>query len=379
MDYLKAVDLFSGAGGVSEALKKYFKLELAVEYDPIHARSYKMNHGDEHLLIKDVTKVTKCELEDMEIDNIDLLVSTPPCQGFSRHTRRKIEDVNDTRNNLILETSRFARMLSPEYVFFENVPGIIYFKVFHKMVRELNNLKRDGTPRNKKYPSYNVNFEVVNVWEYGVPQKRKRLILVAEKIKEFPRKHCYVQTIGREYPKYYEEIEIEVIKEESQYLGEYLKEYRLEEIKAGQRSEKDPLHVSNNLSELNLERIKQTPKNGGSRHSWPDELVLDCHRGRKVGYGDVYGRMDFRDYAPTITGGCNSYSKGRFGHPVENRAISLREASLIQTFPSEYKFVGDLIAEPNYGSRNKIALQIGNAVPVKLAEAFIKAIYRKLY
>lgn len=374
----KAVDLFSGAGGVSEALKKYFEIKLAIEFDPVHARTYSLNHGKKHLCVKDATKININDLKVYNLKNIDLLVSTPPCQGFSRHTRKAINDVTDERNNLILETVKFAHIIKPRYIFFENVPGIIYFKVFHKMVRDLNNLKASGERKNLNKPSYRINFKVVSVSDYNVPQKRKRLILIGERIDGLTSQDDYLSTIKREVPVYRHSIGLNPLMEKAPFLGEFLSHYNLTSITAGERCSLDPLHVASDLNQLNLRRIMATPHNGGSRLDWDESLMLECHKRKNVGYGDVYGRMNFQDYAPTITGGCNSYSKGRFGHPTENRAISLREAALIQTFPPDYIFVGDLHSEPNYGSKTKIALQIGNAVPVLLAEAFIKAIYDKL-
>jgi len=120
-----------------------------------------------------------------------------------------------------------------------------------------------------------------------------------------------------------------------------------------------PNHEAANLSELNLRRLRHTPHDGGDRRSWPSQLVLACHRGDHNGHTDVYGRMYWDRAAPTLTGKCNSISNGRYGHPCQDRAISLREAASLQTFRDDYVF---------YGPSKHIAIQIGNAVPVRLAE-----------
>ncbi|WP_275887806.1 DNA cytosine methyltransferase [Bacillus sp. P14.5] len=157
-------------------------------------------------------------------------------------------------------------------------------------------------------------------------------------------------------------------------LGEYLARFKISPISAGERDSADHLHTSMNLSLKNLKRIEMTPHNGGTKSSWEKDLLLPSQNKNNNNFKDVYGRMDYSKQSPTITTGCITLSKGRFGHPTENRAISLREAALIQTFPINYCFYGDLKSGPNMGSKANIAMQIGNAVPVELAAAFIEKI-----
>lgn len=372
-----AIDIFCGAGGVSEALKKDFNIVAAVEIDPIVAKTYEINHGNEHLQINDVRKITRDEWVNnicKGIDELDLLVSTPPCQGFSKHSRKKVIESKDIRNNLILETLRLAVILKPKFVLFENVTNIANYKVFHTLLRKLSNIKKDGYKRIENQPAYHIRFENLNAYDYNVPQTRKRLILIAKRIDIFPCKGAYVKTRNLNVPTINEPLNIWPDKSKAPLLGEYLQQFNLTSIKAGEKDLNDKLHVANALSELNLKRIKATSPNGGSRNEWPESIVLECHKKSNVSFGDVYGRMNFNSYAPTITCGCTSYSKGRFGHPIENRAISLREAALIQTFPLEYKFTGSKNGALFEGSRSNIATQIGNAVPVNLARVFIKEI-----
>lgn len=374
-----AIDLFSGAGGSTQAAKKDFNIITAIEIDPIFAKTYALNHGSEHLHIKDIisTDVSfwNTELKKTKKNSLDLLIATPPCQGFSKHSRTKVIESTDVRNNLILEVVRVTQITKPKYIFMENVTNIVNYKVFHKFLKRLSNIKKNGFPLNPNLPSYHIRFESVSAQDFNVPQVRKRMILIAKKIEEFPKMDAYVTVRNLTVPIIKKPLDIWPKKIMAPTLGEYLSKFNLAPLQAGEKCENDILHRTQKLSELNLERIKSTPLNGGSRNVWPDHLVLECHKKSNVSFGDVYGRMDFNDYAPTITCGCSSYSKGRFGHPLENRAISLREAALIQTFPIDYKFTGSIEGKVNEGAINKIATQIGNAIPVNLAEIFLKKIY----
>lgn len=132
-------------------------------------------------------------------------------------------------------------------------------------------------------------------------------------------------------------------------------------LQAGAESKTFPNHRAANLTELNLKRVRATPHDGGGRLDWPEELVLDCHRGRYKGHSDVYGRLRWNAPAPTLTCRCYSISNGRYTHPEQNRAISLREAASLQSFSDDYRFYGV--------SQSEIAAQIGNAVPVRMGEA----------
>lgn len=376
-----AIDIFCGAGGVSEALKKHFKIVASVEYDEIIAKTYELNHGNEHLLIKDIKRISNKEWIDftnLTVRDLDILVSTPPCQGFSKHSRKKAIENNDPRNKLILETCRIAEIFEPRFILFENVYNIINYKIFHSLIKRLSNVKKNGEKRSPNRPSYHLRFEIVDASDYNVPQKRKRLILIGKRIDTFPCKDAFIQSPNEKNPFVTNPLNIWPNKVKASLLGEYLSQFSLSKLKAGDTHKKDPFHTTRKLSALNLKRIKATPPNGGSRDSWPKDLILDCHKKKNVSFGDVYGRMNFYDYAPTITCGCISYSKGRFGHPIEDRAISLREAALIQTFPIHYKFTGHKNGQLFFGSKEKMATQIGNAVPVNLAKLFINEIYTHL-
>lgn len=376
-----AIDIFSGAGGSTQAAKKFFNIITAIEYDPIFSKTYELNHGS-HIYTMDIKQTDKKfwenQIENIPNKNLDLLVATPPCQGFSKHSRTKVIESIDERNNLIMEIVRISAITKPSFIFMENVTNIINYKIFHKFLKQLSNIKKNGEPKDINRPSYHLRFESVTSSDFDVPQNRKRMILIAKKIDNFPCKEAYILFPKDNIPFVLLPLNIWPEKKKSLFLGEYLQKFDLPKIKAGETCTSDKLHKSRKLSELNLKRIMKTPLNGGSRKDWPDNLMLDCHKGGNVSYGDVYGRMSYYKYAPTITCGCISYTKGRFGHPVENRAISLREAALIQTFPIDYKFTGKINGEIYEGSMDKIATQIGNAIPIKLGEAFFKEIFKNL-
>jgi DNA (cytosine-5)-methyltransferase 1 len=236
---------------------------------------------------------------------------------------------------LVFEFARIIREIKPKFFIMENVPGLangIGKEIFCQVIRKI---------KSAGYSNY--AYKVIDTADYGIPQRRKRLLF-----------------IGTNDPSIEISIPAPTNADPSGSRG-LLKSWNtvkdaisdLPSIHAGEKNSKDRMHSSANLSDLNVKRIKATPKDGGSRNSWPDELVLECHKNIN-GYKDIYGRMRWNSPSPTITGGCCMISKGRFGHPEQNRAISLREAARLQTFPDDFVFAG------NFG---EIASQIGNAVP----------------
>lgn len=327
---LTAVDLFCGCGGVTEGLKAGgFQVVAAVDNDPIACKTYKMNHPSVHLYEQDIHDVDpKDILANLKGEKLDLLVVCAPCQPFSSQNRKK---GRDSRSNLIMQSVRFAEILNPTIIFFENVPGLAT-KRFRGILEEL----KDGLNR----LGYNLGEPVqINAADYGVPQRRIRCVLIASKSK------------------------IPTIPEPVTPAGKW-KTVRdaiahLPPLQAGQKDPTDPLHFARSHSPIAIKRLQHIPKDGGSRFSLPPELELKCHKNKK-GYPDVYGRMKWDDVAPTLTTGCTDITRGRFAHPRDDRAITLREAALLQTFPVNYKFAGN---------SSQIAAQIGNAVPVKMVEA----------
>jgi len=322
-----AIDLFSGCGGLSDGLKQAgFKVVIALEKDKNATKSYKLNHPDTRIIVKDIKRVSAVEFKRyLGGKTIDLLAGCPPCQGFSsiRRLNRK-KSARDNRNGLIMEFLRFVKVLQPKTVMMENVPALENYYLFKKFVSKLKTL------------NYHVDHKVVDVSEYGVPQRRRRLVLLASilgtvSIAEPTGKRITVrQAIGK----------IKSPKKTKDWLQRVMAAHS-PEIK---------------------ERIRLIPKNGGSFRNLAREYQLDCHKGKNIGFKDIYGRMKWNDVAPTITGGCMNPSKGRFLHPEKNRSITAREAAVIQSFRQSYKFYRML-------NKTELAIQIGNALPPKFSKA----------
>ncbi|MCU6792467.1 DNA cytosine methyltransferase [Paenibacillus sp. WQ 127069] len=379
-----AIDLFAGAGGMSEALKTAgFDVQGAIEYDKVFASTYEKNHGH-HVWIDDIRKVSCAEFgEKYKIipRELDLLAGCSPCQGFSKQFSYKNNKKNeenalfteieaderrekkeDERNLLVFEYLRFVRYFSPKYILFENVPGILsHPQIFNDFIAKL---KR----KQQNYPGYYIQFNTINAADYGVPQRRKRFVLIGKR-----RDLHDGERIENIYPRATHCNPKKTNESEGRNPWVSLREVigHLPQIQAGETHAADPLHFSKRISLDNKIRLEHTPHNGGGRKDWPESLWLTCHKPDKenVGYGDVYGRMNYDLVSPTLTGGCLSVAKGRFAHPDQNRAISAREAAIIQTFPINYVF---------NGTKEQIAMQIGNAVPVKMGLAFASNIIKEI-
>lgn len=336
---VNAVDLFCGAGGLTCGLEKSgIDVNLGIDIDPSCEYPYSVNNNAKFLL-KSVDDLEASELlEAYNGAQLKLLAGCAPCQTFSSYNQKA--DSSDKRWWLLLQFSRLIRETNPELVTMENVPGLKEQDVFHEFVDDLR--KRE----------YHVNYQIVNCAEYGLPQQRNRLVLLASKLgriellspQEFKRKTKTVkEAIGK-----------------------------LPSLKAGAIDSKDPLHQCSSLSEINYKRIIVS-KPSGTWRDWPEELVAECHK-KKSGktYPSVYGRMRWDEPSPTITTQFFGFGNGRFGHPTQNRAISLREGAILQSFPMKYKFT-----EPGKPIRKKILGRlIGNAVPVKLGELIGKSILK---
>ena len=320
---LLAVDLFSGCGGLTSGIRRAgFKVVSAVEIDELAVRTYKLNHDKVKVLCRDIRAVKGKDLLSRPNARIDLVAGCPPCQGFSRVRRKnRNRSANDDRNALIDEFRRLVRSLKPKAVFLENVPGIENYQLFKSFVKALR-------------PEYEVVCKKVDLSDYGVPQRRKRVVLIAGRGFKvaFPEKLDRKRTVR-------------------DAIGD---------VEPPGRSRRRLHNYSVNRAPEVMKRIKAIPKNGGSRESLDKALALRCHK-RFRGFRDVYGRMAWKDQAPTITGGCINPSKGRFLHPMQNRAITLFEAALLQTFPRRYRF-------PIEAGRYPVAAMLGNALPPVFAE-----------
>ncbi|MBD1997827.1 DNA cytosine methyltransferase [Leptolyngbya sp. FACHB-541] len=339
MTLLTSIDLFAGAGGLSYGLKaEGFQPIAAVEIDPVSAKSYGFNHQSTNLIVNDIRQVSGIQIlkqANISPGELDLLTGCPPCQAFSTlRTRRRKQQLDDPNKNLIIEMLRLVRSMRPRAVIVENVPGLADDEHFNKFRLGL------------RQAGYRYTYAVLNASDFGVPQRRKRLILVALR--------------GREIPSGWSSYRCErrTVRDAIGHL-----------VPAGTSG--DPLHdLPENRTPAMISRIKATPKNGGSRRDISPELQCACHV-RLDGFKDVYGRMAWDDVSPTITSGCNNPSRGRFLHPEEHRAITLREAALLQTFPKNYQFCLDR-------GKEHVASQIGNAFPPDMIRPIARVISREL-
>lgn len=330
---VQVVDFFSGCGGTSLGLENAGgRVVLGIDNDAIAGASYRLNFPRAAFLEADVFHLHPQDISHLVPYDAPLLFAgCAPCQPFSMQNRRRGRE--DSRAGLLAEFERFIAYFSPEYVLVENVPGIQTAVSNGVLDRFSSNLERLG---------YKVTVAVVRALDYGVPQTRRRLVLVASLMA--------TATVAPSD---------EMLDAAGSWRTVRHAIEGLPELGAGESDPDDSDHTCMALSDKNIRRIRATPE-GGSRNDWTDlDLQLECHRSH-TGHTDVYGRLAWDKPATAMTTRCISYSNGRFGHPDQDRAISLREAALIQTFPRTFKFVGTLTQR---------ARQVGNAVPPRMAEA----------
>jgi len=333
---IHAVDLFCGIGGLTHGLNLAgIQVKAGFDNDPTCRYAFEQNNKGAEFLCRSAREIAFSDLERYyEGAEFTALVGCAPCQPFSAHNRRK--PTSDSACSLVSEFARLVAEGMPDLVSMENVPGLARHPSFDDLIETLRGL------------NYNVNCVVASCERYGIPQKRRRLVLLASKrgrIK-LPEDEGMPPTVA------------DCIR----YLPE---------IADGASCPNDPAHASLALSPTNRERIAQS-KPGGSWADWDESLVNACHR--KTYYPAPYGRMRWDDIAPTITTQFCYYSTGRFGHPEQNRAISVREGALLQTFPRDYR----LVDEANPPTIRKLARHVGNAVPVNLGQAIGMAFMESL-
>lgn len=337
MKKISCIDLFCGAGGLTHGfVLEGLPVVAGIDLDPACRFAYETNN-QARFIERDINKVTTDELKAMFGDaNITILAGCAPCQPFSTYAQRYELDGNDGKWGLLYEFARLAKGARPDVITMENVPTVVKHKVFHHFVDTLKGL------------GYNVWFDIVDSSLYGVPQTRRRMVLLASR-------HGEIKMV---------EPTLKKPKTVKQAIG------RQRALSAGVTAPRDKLHVSAKLSEKNLQRIKVS-KPGGTWRDWPEHLVANCHRAESgKTYAGVYGRMEWDKPAPTMTTQCYGFGNGRFGHPEQDRAITLREAAIIQSFPRNYEFI------PKDGEvRFKVLGRlIGNAVPVNLGRAIARSI-----
>ncbi len=335
------IDLFCGVGGLSFGLKKAgLNVVAGVDLDESCRYAYEQN-VQAKFISNDVSKLPGKEMAEKYwgADNqIKILAGCAPCQPFSPHTNKAKNKQQTKRWHLIREFIRLIKEMNPDIVTMENVPNLANQEIFNDFVTFLIS------------SGYSVQYSNVYCPDYGIPQKRRRLVLLASKLGEIhliPRTHSKENYI--------------TLREAIEYLPP---------VEPGEICENDPLHRSINLSEKNLQRIKMSKPNG-TWLDWSEDLQLACHK-KETGktYKAVYGRMCWDEPSSTITTQFYNYGTGRFGHPTQNRALTIREGAILQTFPGDYKFYKD----NDEIFITKLGVYIGNAVPVELGAAIGKSI-----
>ncbi len=336
---VRVVDLFCGIGGLSHGLVlEGLNVVAGVDNDRSCKFAFEKNN-DAVFIGKNIARFTAKELKKLYRGaTTRVLVGCAPCQPYSALNKKRLVK-KDAREHWypLFRFMRLIRKVKPEIVSMENVPDLSNEKRYPVFSDFLRTLKDCG---------YSVTFKIVDSSHYGVPQRRKRLVLLASRLGPIDL-----------VPETHDEDELVTVRDAIAGLPR---------LKDGSRNTKDPLHRASKLSPLNKKRIAATPKNGGSAKSWNRKLLLKCYR-KKTGRSymcTVYGRMKWDEPSPTMTTQCTVLGTGRFGHPSQNRAISLREAALLQSFPADYEFVG-----PDKLIVHKVSQHIGNAVPVLLGRS----------
>jgi DNA (cytosine-5)-methyltransferase 1 len=337
---IHCIDLFCGIGGLTHGLQRGgVPVVAGVDVDPACRFPYEANN-DATFVERSVRDLTGAELDQLYGDaEVRMLAGCAPCQPFSSYSRKARKVKDDPKWDLAADFARLVTETEPDVVTMENVPHLADHPVFTSFLESLE--------------GFHIWYRVVQCTEYGVPQTRKRLVLLASRLGP---------------------IELIVREDAAQPATVRSAIGHLPPLQAGGRDPHDPLHASSNLSELNLRRIRaSTP--GGTWREWDGSLLASCHtRDSGQTFSSVYGRMHWDEPAPTITTQCYGFGNGRFGHPEQDRAISLREAAILQTFPEDYRFLA-----PGERPRfNMLGRLIGNAVPVRLGEVIAASVIAHL-
>lgn len=340
---MSCIDLFCGVGGLTHGLlKSGIKVRAGIDSDLSCRYAYEANNNTK-FIGADITEITGEQIQKYwQNDEVRILVGCAPCQPFSTHANKVKDKEQGDKWNLLNEFIRLVRETSPDIISMENVTNLSNKQIFQEFVSQLKNLE------------YKVNYQNVYCPDYGIPQKRRRLVLLASQFGE-------INLI----PPTHKKENYKTVRDAIAHL---------EPIESGEMSEKDKLHFTTKLTNINLQRIRASIPNG-TWEDWDENLLLECHK-KESGktYKAVYGRMAWDEPSPTITTQFHNYGTGRFGHPEQDRALTIREASILQSFPPKYKFI-DKTQEVILA---RISTHIGNAVPVNLGLAIGKSILEHL-
>ncbi len=334
---VQVYDFFAGCGGASCGFRAAgMGISFALDHDANARKSFKANFPDAYFEpadIRDVSVDMVRQRVDSERPRPVLFSGCAPCQPFSNQKTKRPSLDEDERVPLLTHFARFVEGCKPDLVFVENVPGLQKLDSESQPFGDFLN-RLDAA-------DYKIDCRPIRLSKYGIPQTRRRLLLIGSL-------HGAIRIPDETHGPGTPNVRYTTVRDWISHLPA---------IRAGEEHKEVLNHQAANLSERNLDRIKATPEGGGER-DWPEYLRLECHKGF-TGYTDVYGRMTWDSPASGLTTRCISYSNGRFGHPEQDRAISIREAACLQTFPEDFMFNGSMVS---------MARQIGNAVPVHLAK-----------
>jgi len=341
---VKVIDLFSGVGGLTHGfVREGFDVVAGYDIDGDCKHGFEANNGAK-FFEKDIAAVTPRELKKLfRGARIKVLIGCAPCQPFSTINRtRSMYTPDDDRWKPLKKFLELIIAVKPQLVSMENVKELADEEKYPVFGEFVNRLRENG---------YKVSYKVVDASRYGVPQSRKRLVLLASRLGE-------IELI----PETHDADNLPTVRDA---IGD------LPRLVDGKAHRDDPLHRASKLSATNKKRIVATPRDGGSAKSWRRNLLPECYKTKDINTykASVYGRMRWNTLGPTVTTHCVTLGTGRHGHPTQNRAMSLREAARLQTFPDDYEFV-----LPDDMSMTKVAKFIGNAVPVKLGQAIAASI-----
>lgn len=341
---INAVDLFCGVGGLTYGIQQAgINVVAGFDFEESCQFAYEKNNNAK-FVHKNIKELAEDELLSYYPENTDIkiLIGCAPCQPFSAYSHRyKESESRKDKLDLLDYFGKQVQLVKPDIVSMENVPQLVHEDIFTRFV---SLLKKEG---------YKVSWKIAFAPAYGIPQNRKRLLLLASKFGKI------------DFPE-------ELPKESYPTLREAIS--KLPRLVAGETNSEDPLHRARKLSELNIDRIKSS-RPGGTWRDWDEKLLPNCYK-KKSGqsFSSVYGRLEWDKPSSTITTQFPGYGNGRFGHPEQDRALSLREGAILQSFPKNYQFVED---KNNY-SMGKVAMQIGNAVPPKLGEVIGESIKKHI-
>lgn len=341
---INALDLFCGVGGLTYGIQQAgIKVIAGFDFEKSCKFAYEKNNNAE-FVHKNIKELEDDELLSYYPENTDIkiLIGCAPCQPFSAYSHRyKNSDSKSEKMDLLDYFGKQIKIVKPDIVSMENVPQLQHEEIFENFVSLLHD------------EGYKVEVKIAFAPSYGIPQNRRRLLLLASKFGDI----TFQEELSKEeYPTVRTAIE------------------KLPKLRAGEIDPDDPLHRSRKLSDLNLKRIRSS-RPGGTWRDWDESLLPNCYKKKSgASFSSVYGRLDWDKPSSTITTQFPGYGNGRFGHPEQDRALSLREGAILQSFPRNYQFIEDV----NNYALNKVAMQIGNAVPPKLGEVIGNSIMKHI-